>query len=149
MHCRHEPGVGRDRDAPLGQCRTDLDVIENGGGNASIRLAGMATTGAAVVARTVGIVDHGGGMAADGDDPRKPIREPEVSQHAFSQTNPLVEREGIIRAIQVGAEPSLLVPREAVVSRIGHGPRDANRVGEKLRQIGEPQRLHEAVAGDR
>ena len=56
----------------------------------------MAATGAAVVARTVGIVDHGGGMAADGDDPRKPIREPEVSQHAFGQANPLVEREGII-----------------------------------------------------
>ena len=87
-------------------------------------------------------------MAADGNDSGKPIGEPEVPQHAFGQTNPLVEREGILRAIQVGPEPSLLVEREAVVSRVGHRGRGPKRVGEKLRQIGEPQRLHKAVAGD-
>ena len=149
VHGRHEPGVGGNHDALVDERRTNLDVVEDGRGNSGVRLAGMTTAGTAVVARLVGIVDHGGGMPADGHDPREPVGEPEIPQHARGQADALVEREGIVGTVEVGAEPSLLVEREAVVPRVGHGARDAEGVGEQLRQIGEPQRLHEAVAGDR
>ena len=124
----------------------ELPVVANGAsGNARIRLTAMATTGAAIEARRVGVVDRCRAMPGEQHQPRKALRQRHGAQHRLGHVDPFAgAKAGGAAALRFGgdmrSQPCRDPRRQPVRAWMRDRARQPQRIAHQLEAEGLLQR---------